>query len=99
MSKREFDFDNLRSLGREFSQKHQDFKVLAHLGNENARKQATLKFFFWMKEHKGVTLKQKLEKAIELIGEAEFLTLAKAWERMTVSLGDTTPSRKWKKSG
>jgi hypothetical protein len=90
-----FDVQRFLSLGREFSNKHQDFQILSFLGNEYARKRAALAFVFWLKENGKASLKEKLEQAMNLLGEAEFLKLTKAWERMTLALGDTTPRRKY----
>lgn len=69
--------------------------MLAHLGNDYATKRAALAFVFWLKTNKTLPLKEKLEVAMELLGQAEFLELTKAWERMTLALGDTTPRRKY----
>ena len=91
------EMERQHGLGREFSDKHPDFKFLAHLGNEYSRKRAALEFMKWLKDNPKVNLWEKLKKTVELLGEAEFLTLAKAWERMTMALGDTTPSKDYKK--
>lgn len=99
-SKSKFDIQRFLSLGREFSDKHKDFQFLAHLGNEYSKKRAALEFMFFLKDGKDEKkdLKAKLMKAVELLGEAELLTLTKAWERMTLALGDTTPRRPYRKT-
>ena len=92
----DFDFKRYLSLGREVTKYHKEFKFLAPLGNDYARKRSALKFMLWLKEHRDTSLDVKLDKAIELLGKAELLKNVKEVMRMCLALGDTTPRRKFK---
>jgi len=93
---KKFDFKRFLSLGREVSQKHEEFKLLAPLGNDYAEKRASLMFWVWLQENREASIEKKLEKLIDLRGKAQLLQHLKEVSRLCLILGDTSRREDWK---
>jgi len=83
------EFRHYVALHREVSEKIDDFKHLACLGNDYADKMAALDFFEWMKNNGTSTALEKLRQAITFLGYADLLKYVKEVGRMCLVLGDT----------
>jgi len=92
-----FDIRRYLALGREVSEHHKDFKLLAPLGTNGAEQMAALLFWTWLKKNGTSSVEKKLKKAIELTGKAELMPFIKELGRFCLILGDTSRREDWKK--
>ena len=97
MSRRrnEFDFREYLALGREVAEMHKDFKMLAPLGIQYAKKRAVLEFWQWKKQNPAATGAEKIIKLVDLIGKAEMLEGIKELGRLCLILGETSENKPW----
>lgn len=93
---KKFDFKRFLSLGREVSQKHEEFKKFAPLSNDYAEKRASLMFWVWLQKNQKASIEEKLEKLIDLRGKAQMLQHVKEVGRLCLILGDTSRREDWK---
>jgi len=90
------DYDDLLALKRQIflggkvSKKIPFFEEVAPLGYDYAEQLAALRFWQWIKQNRKATVEEKLEKAIKLLGKADFLRNTKELTRLSMILGDTT---------
>lgn len=92
-----FDIRRYLALGREVSEHHKDFKLLAPLGTNGAEQMAALTFWTWLKKNRDKSVDEKLKRAIELTGKAELMPFIKELGRFCLILGDTSHKEDWKK--
>jgi len=94
------DYDDLLALKRQIflggkvSKKIPFFEEISPLGYDYAEQLAALRFWQWIKQNrkdgKKVSVEEKLEKAIKLLGKADFLRNTKELTRLSMILSDTT---------
>jgi len=92
-----FDIRRYLALGREVSERHKEYKLLAPLGTNGAEQMAALEFWTWLKKNGTASVEEKLKKAIYLTGKAELMPFIKELGRFCLILGDTSQSVDYKR--
>jgi len=83
-------------LGGKVSKKIPFFKKIAALGYDEAEQIAALEFYRWLLKHRDADILVKLDKAITLRGQANFLRNSKELTRLSMILSDTTKREEYK---
>lgn len=93
-----FNFKRFLSLGREVSETHKEFKMLAPLDNTESETEAFFLWLDWAAAHPNADMITQLRQLNRFFGMAHYVTTkVKEVGRLCLMLGDTTPRDKFKR--